>query len=45
VLARWPDELERWHALSEERQRGRARAWLAATGYCPAPPSHPGPGP
>jgi hypothetical protein len=45
VLARWPDELERWHAFSEERQRGRARAWLAATGYCPAPPSHPGPGP
>jgi hypothetical protein len=25
-LARWPGELERWHALSEERQRGRARS-------------------
>ncbi len=32
-LARWPGELERWHALSEERQRGRARSWLAAAGY------------
>jgi uncharacterized protein UPF0158 len=32
-LARWPGELERWHALSEERQRGRARSWLAASGY------------
>ena len=29
----WPGELERWHALSEERQRGRARSWLAAAGY------------
>jgi hypothetical protein len=25
-LARSPGELERWHALSEERQRGRARS-------------------
>jgi hypothetical protein len=25
-LACWPGELERWHALSEERQRGRARS-------------------
>ncbi len=32
-LARWPGELERWYALSEDRQRGRARAWLAAAGY------------
>jgi Uncharacterised protein family (UPF0158) len=32
-LARWPGELERWHAFSEERQRGRARSWLAASGY------------
>ena len=35
--ARWPGELERWHAFSEERQRGRARSWLAAAGYCVAP--------
>jgi hypothetical protein len=32
-LARWPGELERWHALSEERQCGRARSWLTAAGY------------
>ena len=32
-LACWPGELERWHALCEERQRGRARSWLAAAGY------------
>jgi hypothetical protein len=32
-LARWPGELERWHALSEERHRGRARSWLTAAGY------------
>jgi Uncharacterised protein family (UPF0158) len=32
-LARWPGEPERWHAFSEERQRGRARSWLAAAGY------------
>ena len=32
-LARSPGELERWHAFSEERQRGRARSWLAAAGY------------
>jgi Uncharacterised protein family (UPF0158) len=32
-LARWPGELARWHAFSEERQRGRARSWLAASGY------------
>jgi hypothetical protein len=37
LLARWPDELERWYAFSEERQRGRARAWLAGAGYCVAP--------
>jgi hypothetical protein len=32
-LVRSPGELERWHALSEERRRGRARSWLAAAGY------------
>jgi hypothetical protein len=39
VLARWPDELERWYTFSDERQRGRARAWLAAAGYAPQPPA------
>ena len=33
VLARWPGELERWYALSEECQRGRARLWLSGAGY------------
>ena len=33
VLARWPGELDRWYAFSAERQRGRARAWLAGAGY------------
>ena len=32
-LARWPGELERWHAFSEEHQLGRARSWLAAADY------------
>ncbi|MGH2555331.1 MAG: UPF0158 family protein [Actinomycetota bacterium] len=35
VLGRWPGELERWYAYSEERQRGRARAWLADAGHHP----------
>ena len=39
-LACWPGELERWHALSEERQRGRARSWLAASGYRVLPVDH-----
>ncbi len=39
-LARWPGELERWHAVSEERQRGRARSWLAAAGYRVLPVDH-----
>jgi Uncharacterised protein family (UPF0158) len=33
VLARWPGELDRWFEFSAERQRGRARAWLADAGY------------
>jgi hypothetical protein len=39
-LARWPGELERWHSFSEERQRGRARSWLAAAGYRVLPVEH-----
>ena len=39
-LARWPGELERWHAFSEERPRGRARSWLAAAGYRVLPVDH-----
>ncbi|WP_407342180.1 UPF0158 family protein [Pengzhenrongella phosphoraccumulans] len=37
-LSTRPELLDRWHAFSEDRQRGRARAWLAAEGYAPAPP-------
>jgi hypothetical protein len=33
VLARWPGEWTRWHEFSGDRQRGRARAWLADAGY------------
>ncbi|MGF1425625.1 UPF0158 family protein [Kitasatospora sp. LaBMicrA B282] len=36
VLARREDELHRFHLFAEERQRGRARAWLAGRGYHPA---------
>lgn len=35
VLSRRPDELARYFQFSDERQRGRARAWLAAEGYRP----------
>lgn len=35
----WPGELERWYGFSEERQRGRARAWLADAGYGAEPPA------
>jgi hypothetical protein len=43
VLNRWPDEVDRWWAFSEDRQRGRARSWLVAAGYRPTPPQ-PAPG-
>jgi len=33
VLAESPTDLQRWYAFSDERQCGRARAWLAAEGY------------
>jgi len=37
TLSRWPDPMTRWFAFSEDRQRGRARAWLANKGYVPTP--------
>lgn len=43
VLSRWPDEVDRWFAFSEDRQRGRARDWLAGAGYRPILPSRPAP--
>jgi hypothetical protein len=36
VLSCWPHELQHYYLLSNGRQRGRARAWLAAEGYRPA---------
>lgn len=37
-LGRYPDLEQRWHVLSDERRRGRARAWLAEHGYRPTLP-------
>ncbi|GAB7003697.1 hypothetical protein JCM18899A_11680 [Nocardioides sp. AN3] len=37
TLAELPDLLARWYAFSNDRQRGRARSWLAAEGYTPVP--------
>jgi hypothetical protein len=34
-LSERPDLTARWHAVSNDRQRGRARSWLAAEGYTP----------
>ena len=33
TLSRWPGELDRWYGFSDDRQRGRARVWLADQGY------------
>jgi hypothetical protein len=38
LLTRWPDLHERWYGYSEDRLRGRARAWLAGEGYTATPP-------
>ena len=37
VLARGPGELDRWCSYGDDRQRGRARAWLAEAGHQPIP--------
>lgn len=34
-LSERPEMMARWHAVSNDRQRGRARGWLAAEGYTP----------
>jgi len=36
VIDRAPEENTRWHAFSDDRRLGRARAWLADAGYSPA---------
>ena len=38
VLADSPDLLDRWYGFSDDRYRGRARAWLAGEGYAPTLP-------
>ena len=40
VLARRPELLDRWFGFSEDRRRGRARAWLADSGYSAAAPRY-----
>jgi hypothetical protein len=37
VLAESPRHLQEWYAFKDERQRGRARNWLASEGYRPIP--------
>jgi hypothetical protein len=37
VLAESPKHLPDWYAFRDERQRGRARGWLASEGYSPIP--------
>ncbi|WP_257003914.1 UPF0158 family protein [Streptomyces sp. SA15] len=38
ALARDERSWRRYHRFCDERQRGRARAWLAEEGYCPRGP-------
>lgn len=33
VLLDWPHDRDEWFAFSDDRRRGRARAWLAEAGY------------
>jgi Uncharacterised protein family (UPF0158) len=39
VIDRWPDDRDRFLCFSEERQRGRARSWLASAGIAAVPGS------
>jgi hypothetical protein len=39
-LAPHPNAFDHWFRFSAERQRGRARQWLADNGYRPAPTGH-----
>lgn len=36
VIATDPAAAERWYTFSEDRHRGRARAWLSSQGYAPS---------
>jgi hypothetical protein len=35
TIGRWPDIEDKWYRFSDERRRGRARAWLSDAGYRP----------
>jgi hypothetical protein len=37
VLLDWIEDREEWFVFSDDRRRGRARAWLADAGYRPVP--------
>ena len=39
-LSRWPELLDLWYAFSDDRKRGRARAWLSDEGYAALPQRH-----
>lgn len=39
-LSERPELITRWHAFSNDRQRGRARSWLAGEGYTPVRGRH-----
>lgn len=41
TLSEWPDLTDQWFAFSEDRQRGRARAWLSDVGFTAFPPCPP----
>jgi len=43
AIARHPEAADPWYAFSEDRVRGRARAWLTAEGYTPHPGRTPSP--
>lgn len=39
TLSERPELMTRWYAFSSDRQRGRARSWLAVEGHMPTGPS------
>jgi hypothetical protein len=40
-LSERPELMTRWHTFADDRQRGRARSWLATAGYTPVRRWHP----
>jgi hypothetical protein len=41
VLTDWPQDRQDWFAFSDDRRRGRARAWHADAGYRARPADQP----